>query len=109
MQYKKTQAQRFLYATNNMSARAQADILRLYEFLASKDPVTVQRAVVVIKECLAPLQNYQCLGHAVDESNLRELTIDFDSSGYSALYEYIQDKDVVVIVTLEHQSEDDYK
>ena len=44
-----------------------------------------------------------------DHPELRELTIDFGSSGYLVMYRYEPAADTVVILAIKHQREDDYK
>lgn len=94
----------------NLSLRAQSDISRLHRFLVTQDPASAKRAVLAIRDAFSPLQNYPFLGRAVDDSSrLRELLIDFGSSGYIALYEYDERADSVIILALKHQREDDYR
>ncbi len=94
----------------NVSLRAQSDISRLHRFLVTQDPASAKRAVLTIRDAFSPLRDYPFLGRSIDESSpLRELLIDFGSSGYIALYEYDARADNVVILALKHQREDDYR
>ena len=44
-----------------------------------------------------------------DHGDLRELVIDFGTSGYLALYRFEPTMDAVTILAIKHQREDDYK
>lgn len=94
----------------SLSARAQADISRLHKFLVEKDPNAATRAVLAMHEALAPLEHAPMIGRPVeDHCDLRELVIDFGTSGYLALYCYESRLDAVTILAVKHQREDDYK
>ena len=50
------------------------------------------------------------IGRPVEDSDdLRELVIDFGSSGYLALYRFEAALDAVTIPAIKHQREDDYE
>ena len=92
-----------------ISARAQADSARLYQFLRAKDLGAAQRAVQVIRNAVEPLQRFPQIGRPVeDRPELRELVIDFGATGYLALYRYEEAVQTVTILALKHQREDDY-
>ena len=93
-----------------LSARAQADISRLHQFLVAKDTSAAKRAVVAIRDAFKPLQNMPLIGRPVREHDFpRELVIDFGASGYVALYCFESVLDTVTILAIKHQREDDYK
>lgn len=93
-----------------LSARAQSDISRLRAFLLEKDLAAAKRAVLAIREALMPLKHSHMSGRLVeDHDGLRELVIDFGSTGYLALYRFEPSFDVVTILAIKHQREDDYK
>lgn len=93
-----------------LSARAQADISRLHQFLAEKDRTAATRAVLAIREAFLPLNDTPMIGRPVeDHGDLRELVIDFGTSGYLALYCYEPPLDAVTILAVKHQREDEYK
>lgn len=93
-----------------LSARAQSDIARLYNFLLEKDQNVAIRAVRTIREAFLPLKQSPAIARPVeDHPDLRELIIDFGASGYLALYRYELENDVVAILAVKHQREDDYK
>jgi plasmid stabilization system protein ParE len=93
-----------------LSARAQSDLSRLYAFLLGKDPLSAKRAVLTIREALAPLKYSPLIGRPVeDRDDLRELVIDFGTSGYLAMYRFEHAMNAVTILAIKHQREDSYK
>lgn len=93
-----------------LSARAQFDLARLKSFLANKDINAAKRAMMVIRDALIPLTHAPMIGRPIeDREDLRELVIDFGSSGYLALYRFEPTLDAVTILAIKHQREDDYK
>lgn len=94
----------------SLAARARSDLHRLHEFLLRKDAVAAKRAVLAIREAFMPLQHAPRLGRPVDDHDgLRELVIEFGSSGYLALYRFEPSMDAVTILAIKHQREDDYQ
>jgi plasmid stabilization system protein ParE len=92
-----------------ISASGQADIRRLHRFLAIKNSEAALRAVKAIRESFKPLRTQPEIGRPIeDEPNLRELIIEFGSSGYLALYRYLPNDDAVFILTVRHQRQDQY-
>ena len=92
-----------------LSARAQADLSRLYTFLVRKDVNAAKRAMLAIRDAFRPLTQAPNMGRPVEDSeDLRELVIDFGASGYLALYRCEPALDAVTILTVKHQREDDY-
>lgn len=92
-----------------LSPLAQSDIKRFYDFLAAKDTVVATNAVDAIVSSFIPLTRLPKIGRKKDGTDLRELIIDFGSSGYIALYDFDEDLDEVVITALRHQKENDYR
>jgi plasmid stabilization system protein ParE len=94
----------------SLSARAVADLTRLYQFLAVKDKEAASRAMLTIQQSFLPLMRFPMIGRPADDNtDLRELVIDFGASGYLALYRFEVNLDVVTILAIKHQREDDYK
>jgi plasmid stabilization system protein ParE len=92
-----------------ISAGGQADIKRLHRFLAARSPEAALRAVKAIRQSFKPLRTQPEIGRPIEDlPNLRELIIEFGSSGYLALYRYSASDDVVFILTIKHQREDEY-
>jgi len=93
-----------------LSARSQSDLSRLHTFLASKDSLAANQAMLAIRESFTPLTYAPLIGRPVQDSDdLRKLVIDFGASGYLALYRFESAMDTVTILAIKHQLEDDYK
>jgi plasmid stabilization system protein ParE len=89
------------------SQRASQDLVRLYQFLAEKNPAAALRAITTIRDSMSSLQSMPKMGRPV-ENGLREWIIDFSSSGYVALYDLHEITDELVVLAIKHQREDDY-
>jgi plasmid stabilization system protein ParE len=89
------------------SARASADLIRLFNFLAEKDVPTAQRAIRQVRDSLTILARMPKIGRPAEEG-FRELIIDFGSSGYLALYDFDEVQDAVIVHGVRHQKENDY-
>ena len=90
---------------------AEADLLRLYEFLLEHDLDMAQRALAAIKDALRLLEQFpftcRKAGDGQHGPRLREMVIPFGASGYVALFE-IEDASTVTILAVRHQRENDY-
>lgn len=91
---------------------AEADLVRLYEFLLTDDGgnwALAERALQAINNAIRHLENspFSYRKARADTPFLRELLIPFGSSGYVALFE-IDSSDTVTIVAFRHQREEDY-
>jgi plasmid stabilization system protein ParE len=92
-----------------LSDRAREDLRRLYSFLAEKDAGAAGRALEPIEVALFTVEKFPEMYRYVDEeSELRELVIEFGSSGYVALYLWDEIIDVVIVLAVKHQLENDY-
>jgi plasmid stabilization system protein ParE len=87
-----------------IAARADADLDRLFEFLADQDPAAALAVKEIIFEGLGILQRHPLIGRAA-EHDFRELVISRGKSGYVALYQYFEAEDVVLVVAVRHQRE----
>ena len=87
-----------------LAAPAQADLDRLFEFLAAEDAVAAGATLSVIFDGLYVLERHPMIGRPV-ENNLRELVISRGKSGYESLYDYFEADDVVLVLALRHQRE----
>ncbi len=93
---------------------AEEDLLRLYDFLIARelahggDFSLAERALAAIRDALHVLQTtpYTCR-KAGTSPFLRELVIPFGAAGYVALFEIV-DEHQVVVAAVRHQREDDY-
>lgn len=90
---------------------AEADLLRLYEFLLSQDLAAAEAALATITKAIRLLEDFPfaCRKAAGADAypTLRELLIAFGSSGYVALFD-IDTAATVTILAVRHQREDDY-
>lgn len=91
---------------------AEADLVRLYEFILTRDPADwslARRALEAIRNGIRGLEisPFSYRKAASDAPFLRELIIPFGSSGYVALFE-IEDEQTVTILAVRHQREDDF-
>ncbi len=88
---------------------AQADLLRLYDFLLERDLGAAERALEAIEEATRLLQfsPFSCRKVVRGNPFLRELVIPFGSAGYVALFE-IEGKGTVTVLAVRHQREEDY-
>lgn len=88
---------------------ARDDLKRLYRFLLDYDLAAARSALDSIVKSVEMLRAFPftCRKAEGDNPFLRELLISFGASGYVALFE-IQDDKNVVILAVRHQREDDY-
>lgn len=98
-------------STVRLTSEADADLLRLIDFLLDKDPDAALRAEDALTEAfklleLFPFTCRKALG-GPDDAFHRELVIPFGSYGYVAMFE-IEDPSTVSILAVRHQREGDY-
>lgn len=91
---------------------AEADLLRLYDFILTRDEgdwQLAERALEAIRNGLRVLEltPFTCRKAGHDSSFIRELIIPFGTTGYVVLFE-IDDADSVTVLALRHQRESDY-
>lgn len=91
---------------------AEADLVRLYEFILTKDQTDwslATRALEAIKNGIRGLElsPFSYRKATLDNPFLRELIIPFGPSGYVALFEIDNDQ-TITILALRHQLEEDY-
>ena len=91
---------------------AETDLVRLYEFILSKDQTDyslASRALEAIKNAMQSLafSPFSYRKATAENPFLRELIIPFGASGYVALFE-IDDDHTVTILAVRHQLEEDY-
>lgn len=82
---------------------AQADLDRIYEFNALRDPVSALEHIEGILDAVQVLGRHPEIGRTVAGSPLRELVISHGSSGYVALYEHSRVQNVIRVVAIRHQ------
>lgn len=93
------------------TAEAEADLLRLFDFLLEQDFALAEKAREAIAKAieLLALFPFSCRKALGGDGNpfLRELIIPFGASGYVALFE-IENRDTVTLLAVRHQREEDY-
>ena len=86
---------------------ALQDLARLSDFLHTNNPLVAKQAGVAIVKAVKILATHPQAGRPDDDdSEYRELIIDFGSSGYVAKYHY--KNDLVTVVKIKHQKEVGY-
>ena len=90
---------------------AEADLLRLFDYLLERDIGAAERAESAIAKAVELLEifPFSCrkAGAGAGDPFLRELIIPFGNSGYVALFEIEADAHVTILA-VRHQREDDY-
>ncbi len=90
-----------------LSEAAAEDLERLVDFLLQAAPEHAEEAVRLITQALDILQEHPCIGRPVNHG-LRELVISRGSTGYVALYDYVEALDVAIVHAIRHQREVGY-
>ena len=92
-----------------LSAAAQEDLQRLFEFLADNDLAAASRARDALEKAyeLAEMMPFACRKADAANPFLRELLIPFGSSGYVALFE-VEDDKTLTILAIRPQREEDF-
>jgi plasmid stabilization system protein ParE len=93
------------------TAEAEADLLRLFDFLLEQDFAAAEYAREAIAKAIELLEvfPFSCRKAMGGDGNpfLRELIIPFGASGFVALFE-IENREVVTLLAVRHQREEDY-
>ncbi|MBK6741928.1 MAG: type II toxin-antitoxin system RelE/ParE family toxin [Hydrogenophilales bacterium] len=98
--------------TVRFTEEAEADLLRLYDFILARDATdwaVAERALEAIRDAMLSLERSPFSYRKAMDGNpfLRELVIPFGAAGYVALFE-IDDAQTVTILAVRQQREDDY-
>jgi len=89
---------------------AQADLERIFEFNAERDPTAALDHIERIMEAVLILDRHPEIGRRVSgEPPLRELVISHGSSGYVALYDHLRVQGIVRVLAIRHQREAGYR
>ena len=90
---------------------AEADLLRLFDFLLEQDVAAAEAAREAIAKAIELLAvfPFSCRKALGGDGNpfLRELIIPFGGSGYVVLFE-IERRNTVTLLAVRHQREEDY-
>jgi len=92
-----------------VSAAAQEDLQRLFEFLADNDMAAASRARNALEKAYEFAEMMPFAFRKADAANpfLRELLIPFGSAGFVALFE-VEDDKTISILAIRHQREEDF-
>ena len=89
-----------------LSAVAELDISRFYDFLEPNGYEVAYAAITTIFESLSLLETMPLSGAPVEEtSGLRKFVISYGNSGYVAFYKYYRQTDTATILKIFHQRE----
>lgn len=85
---------------------AHADLERIFEFNAARDPASALEHIQSTCSAVLILNDHPGIGRrASPRSNLRELVISKGATGYVAIYEYFPLDDNIVILAVRNQRE----
>jgi plasmid stabilization system protein ParE len=90
------------------SARALADLDRLFDFIAEHDSASAGRAAQRIADATRFLRDHPLIGRPV-RGDIRELVISIGRTGYVALYRLRNGVTTVNILAIRHQREAGYR
>ncbi|MBM3393345.1 MAG: type II toxin-antitoxin system RelE/ParE family toxin [Betaproteobacteria bacterium] len=94
-------------ASVQLSARAAADLERIFDYVARSDPKAGTGAVSEIRRAIEMLGTHPLIGRKVAQGR-RELVISRGRFGYVALYQWYEHYDSVLVLAIKHQSEAGY-
>ena len=86
--------------------KAREDIMRLVDFLMESDLDAALATLGIIGDGVLVLKNHPEIGRPTESDVLRELVISRGRTGYIALYEFDQLRDIVIVLKVKHQRED---
>jgi addiction module RelE/StbE family toxin len=94
------------------SEQATSDIVRLAEFLEKIEPSLRQKVILTILEGIEVLEKFPRIAKTSQDEKyktMRELFIAFGKAGYVVLYEYHEEKNMVLITAIRHTREAGFK
>jgi plasmid stabilization system protein ParE len=91
-----------------ITARALADLERLFEFIAVHNPKIARERMLSVRRAFELLSDHPLLGRPAEDGR-RELVLSRGSYGYVAKYRWVPAEDVVLILAVRHQLEAGYK
>jgi len=94
-------------ASVSCSARALADLDRLFDFPAAVNPIAAGAAGAAILDAVEILERHPQIGRPV-RGRLREIVISHGRTGYVALYRVSAHADRVEVLAIRHQREAGY-
>ena len=90
-----------------LSARAFADLERIFEYIAEVDPLRARRTVQRIRDAVLILEDHPFIGRPAEEGR-RELVMGRRSEAYVALYRWLPADDTALILAFRHSREAGY-
>jgi plasmid stabilization system protein ParE len=90
-----------------ITARALADLERLFEFKAATDPVKARERLLSVRKALEVLADHPLLGRDAEDGR-RELVLLRGRDGYIAKYRWLPQQEVVLILAVRHHREAGY-
>jgi len=84
---------------------AVADLARLRDFLAGREPAAAERAIVALITAVESLETFPERGRPSGTPNMRELIVPFGRSAYVLRYAYSVPNDEVTVVRIWHGRE----
>lgn len=88
---------------------AEADLEKVFEFNAGRDPATALEHLETIRSAILILKAHPEIGRRTTvRSTMRELVVSKGATGYVALYEYFPSDDLIVVHAVRHQRETGY-
>jgi len=87
-----------------LSARAFADLERIFEFIADRDPARALQTVQRIREAVMILERHPLIGRPVEEGR-RELVMAHGRGTYVALYRWLPADESVLVLAIRHGRE----
>lgn len=90
-----------------LSARAFADLERIFEFLAQVDPMRAQQTVRRIRDAVMILEEHPLIGRSAEDGR-RELVIGRRANAYVAMYRWLPASDTVLVLAVRHAREAGY-
>ncbi|HES75876.1 MAG TPA: type II toxin-antitoxin system RelE/ParE family toxin [bacterium] len=91
-----------------VSSGAQADLVRLRQFIQDKNPDAAERAAQTLIDAINLLSDNPELGKPHPKVlALRLLFVPFGRAGYVVAYRYLNANDQVTILAIRHQREQD--
>ena len=85
--------------------KARDDVARLVEFLIEFDGDAALATFSIIEEGVSVLKNHPEIGRPAENISLRELVISRGRTGYVALYEFDELRELVIVLRVKHQRE----
>lgn len=95
-------------AQARLSARAFDDLERIFDFIATTDPVRAPETVHRIRDAVSILEQHPLIGRQVEEGR-RELVMGRGAEAYLALYRWIPAADTVLVLAVRHAREAGYQ